>query len=86
MEDPGGGGVGTVDIGEAVETELPCALADPAIETTPASERSIPPKHEKKTRLERRGVWQQAFRTVRPPLFHPKTIVTCGCQVLYIAN
>ena len=71
MEDPGGGGVGTVDIGEAIETELLCALADPAIETTPASERSIPPKHEKKTRLERRDDWQRAFTTVRPPCGMP---------------
>ena len=57
MEDPGGGGVGTVDTGEAVEIELPCALADPASEATPVRERNITPMHETKMRPKRRVDW-----------------------------
>ena len=52
MEDPGGGGVGTVDIGEAIGTELPCALADPVSEITPTNERNTTLIPEIKTRLE----------------------------------
>ena len=57
MEDPGGGGVGTVDTGEAVETELSCALADPVSEAIPIKDRSITPKHERKKRPKLRVDW-----------------------------
>ena len=66
MEDPGGGGFGTVDTGEAVETELPCALAEPASVTTSTSERRIPLTHKIKMRRERRDSLLSAFTTVQP--------------------
>ena len=89
-------GGGTVDAGEAVETTLLCALADPVSDTTPASERRIPPTHETKKRLGRRDDLYRAFTTVPPPCGMPKwhslstanyfIYLTIGCQLYKVGN
>ncbi len=72
MGDLGGGGVGTADTGEAVETELPCALAAPASVNTSTSERRISLTHRIKMPGKRRDSLLSPFTTVQPPDQKPK--------------